>query len=211
MTHSGKTLENFKKVLSGKKEEERGEVPPAEGAGAGASGAQASGQAKFEERLKAVEEEAQKNYDKLLRLAAEFENYKKRSAKELEERTRFSHESLFKELIPVLDDFDRILDHLPESESEEVKSLAEGVRLTHRHFLKALKKFHLEEVGAQGLPFDPHSHEAIAEVESEEQEPGRVVSAHRKGYRLHGRLLRPATVTVAKAPSAEAKEKNEED
>ena len=113
-----------------------------------------------------------------------------------------------KELIPVLDDFDRILDHLPETPQPEMKTLSEGIKLIHRHLMKALKKFHLEEVCANDIPFDPHSHETIAEVESEEKEPGMIVACHRKGYRLHGRLLRPATVTIARQKETHEKQED---
>lgn len=182
MSDEKKKVEDLKKMLAGKKK--TGESPEELDAA--------------QKQLADAQEEAKKNYDQLLRVMAEFENYKKRVARDHEERVKYSHETLVKELLPVLDDFDRVLEHLPAESSPEIQSLVDGVQLIHRHFQKALKKFSLEEVPAEKEKFDPHLHEAIASVESGDAEPGNIVQCHRKGYKLHGRLIRPASVTVAK-------------
>lgn len=160
-----------------------------------------SDEKKKEEPKEEAGDEAKKLYDRLLRVTAEFENYKKRVAREQAEHMKFSHETLVKELLPVLDDFDRVLEHLPSQAAPEIKGLVDGVHLIHRHFMKALKKFHLEEVPVVGETFDPHLHEAIHQVESGEVESGKIVACHRKGYKIHDRLVRPASVTVAKEKS----------
>ncbi|MBI5298839.1 MAG: nucleotide exchange factor GrpE [Deltaproteobacteria bacterium] len=152
----------------------------------------------LQNKLQTAEEEAKQNYDKLLRAVAEFDNYKKRVARDHEERVKYNLENVLKELLPVMDDFDRLMDHLPASESPEIQGLTEGVKLLHRHFMTAMKKFHLEEVKTEDEKFDPHAHEALNQVESDEHEDGDIVTCHRKGYHLHERLLRPALVTVAK-------------
>lgn len=184
MDDTKKTQESLKKVLAGKK---------------GVSSPDA---------LKEAEAKAEKNHDNFLRVAAEFENYKKRMAKDHEERAKYSHEHFIKELLPVLDDFDRILDHLPQTIPDEVKNLVDGMLLTHRHLLKSLKKFHLEEVETKNQIFDPHLHEAIGHVESDDHKPNEIVTCHRKGYRLYERLLRPSVVTIAKEKREENDEKN---
>ena len=155
--------------------------------------------------LRAAEEEAKQHYDKLLRVMAEFENFKKRMSREHEELTRFSNERLLSELLPALDDMDRVLEHLPVDPSEDVKKFADGVALARRSLGATLEKFGLKEVPALGEPFDPAQHEAIAVVESDAREPGAVMAVHRAGYRLFDRLLRPAMVTVAKAAEDNSK------
>ena len=149
-------------------------------------------------QIMAAEEEARNHYDKLLRVMAEFENFKKRMTKEREELSRYSNEKLLSELLPALDDMDRVLEHVPIDPSDYVKKFAEGVELARRSLGATLEKFGLKEVAALGDKFDPAMHEAIAMVESDTREPGTVMAVHRKGYWLFDRLLRPAMVTVAK-------------
>lgn len=187
---SKKKIEDLKKVLEGKKRDSATTTL------ADRQGPQKASEEEtppelvaLQEKLESAEEEARQNYDKLLRVMAEFENYKKRVARDHEDRVKYSHEILLKELIPVLDDFDRLLEHLP----------TEEIQLIHRHFLKALKKCGLHEVETTNQMFDPHLHEALAQWESGEHPSGQIVSCQRKGYRLHDRLIRPALVTVAKA------------
>lgn len=158
-----------------------------------------------EDKFKKAEALANENYDKYLRVLAEFENYKKRAAKEQADHLQYSHERILKESLKVLDDFDRIMEHLPAEETLAVKGLIEGIQLVHRDFLKVLTKFGLKELETQNKIFDPHLHEAIGHRETEEHPEGTIVECHRKGYQFHDRLLRAATVTVAKAKSAETK------
>ncbi len=150
------------------------------------------------EQIRAAEQEAKEHYDKLLRVMAEFDNFKKRMAKEQEDLTKYGNDKLLADLLPFLDDLDRVLEHVPEDASEEVKGFAQGVELARKTLGTTLEKFGLKEVVAQGEPFDPTHHEAIATVESEAHDPGSVIAVHRKGYWLNDRLLRPAMVTVAK-------------
>ncbi|MFH0799101.1 MAG: nucleotide exchange factor GrpE [Pseudomonadota bacterium] len=149
-------------------------------------------------QILAAEEEAKGHYDKLLRVMAEFENFKKRMAREREEQFKYSNEKLLTELLPALDDLDRVLDHVPPAASDETRAIAEGVDMVRKSLLSVLERFGLKEVPAAGEAFDPSRHEAIAMVESEAMEPGKVASVHRRGYWLGDRLLRPAMVTVAK-------------
>lgn len=150
------------------------------------------------QQIRAAEEEAKRHYDKLLRVMAEFENFKKRMSKEQEDLTKYGNEKLLSELLPSLDDLDRVLEHVPMDATDDVKNFADGVALARKTLGKTLEKSGLKEVEASGKPFDPAHHEAIATVESEAHDPGMVITVHRKGYWLFDRLLRPAMVTVAK-------------
>lgn len=154
-------------------------------------------------QIQAAEEDAKLHYDKLLRMMAEFENYKKRVGKEKEEQFKFANENLITELLPSLDDLDRVLEHVPENAAEEIRAIADGVGLVRKTLSNVLAKFGLREVEAADQKFDPNMHEAIAMVESDVHEPDMVMAVHRKGYWLHERLLRAAMVTVAKEKTGE--------
>jgi molecular chaperone GrpE len=132
--------------------------------------------------------------DSYLRLAADFDNYRKRTAREHAELTQRANERLLNELLPVLDDLERALEAA--AEHEEAK-LEEGVRLVHRALEDVLRKEGLAEIEAEGA-FDPHVHEALlAQPGGEEAASGDVLQVLQKGYRLGDRVLRPARVIVA--------------
>jgi molecular chaperone GrpE len=150
------------------------------------------------DQIRAAEEEAKEHYDKLLRVMAEFENFKKRMTKEKDELVKYGNEKLLEDLLPFLDDLDRVLEHVPMDATEDVKRFADGVALARKNLGATLDKFGLKEVVAQGEPFDPAHHEAIATVETDSCAPNSVLTVHRKGYWLFDRLLRPAMVTVSK-------------
>jgi molecular chaperone GrpE len=135
--------------------------------------------------------------DRYLRLAADFDNYRKRTAREQLELTKRASERLVAELLPVLDDLERALEA---AEQHEEAKLEEGVRLVHRSLADALRKEGLAEIETNGR-FDPHVHEALLSQPSDEEE-GSVVQVIQKGYRLGDRVLRPARVVVA-APKPE--------
>ena len=145
-----------------------------------------------EERLALAEAKAQEHLDDLKRLAAEFENYKKRTAREQASLSTRATEHLVKELLPIVDDLERALEAA--AQHEEAK-LEEGVRLVHRELVEALAREGLVEVETDGQ-FDPHVHEALVSQPSE-QEDGSVIEVLQKGYRLGDRVLRPARVVVS--------------
>ena len=151
--------------------------------------------AELQERLAGVEAERDEHLDHLKRLAAEFDNYRKRTARDQESLVARAHERLVAELLPVLDDLERALEAA--AEHEEAK-LEEGVRLVHRELVEALSKEGLVEIDTDGA-FDPHVHEALLSQPSEADE-GSVIQVLQKGYRLGDRVLRPARVVVASAP-----------
>ena len=148
--------------------------------------------AELEERLAEVEKERDEHLDDLKRVAAEFENYRKRVARDQASQAARAHERLVKELLPVLDDLERALEAA--SEHEEGK-LEEGVRLVQRELQKALGKEGLVEIETNGN-FDPHVHEALLSQPSEQDE-GAILEVLQKGYRLGDRVLRPARVVVS--------------
>lgn len=152
-------------------------------------------------QLRAAEEEAKAHYDKLLRVMAEFENFRRRTEREKDDAIKFANERLLTELLPVLDHLDEALANV-ETEtngSETLRSFCEGIELTRRQFLSVVAKFGLEPIEAEaGGWFDPTVHEAMAHVDAEGIAPGAVVARYRRGYRLHGRMLRAALVSVAK-------------
>jgi molecular chaperone GrpE len=131
--------------------------------------------------------------DRLLRLAADFDNYKKRALRERQEYVSFANERLVKELLPILDDLDRALQAA--SEHEEAQ-LEEGVRLVHRSLEQLLHREGVKEIDTSGQ-FDPHVHEALLAQTVEDAESGAVVDVVQKGYTLGDRVVRPARVIVA--------------
>jgi len=146
----------------------------------------------LEQRLAAAEAEAERHLDDLRRMAAEFDNYRKRVARDQEALVARATERLVKELLPVLDDLGRALQA---AEQHEEATLEEGVQLVHRQLEAALKKEGLAEIETDGR-FDPHVHEALLSQPSEAEE-GSVIEVLQKGYRLGDRVLRPARVVVS--------------
>ena len=149
----------------------------------------------LEQRLASAEAEAETHLNDLKRLAAEFENYRKRVAREQAALSSRAAERLVKELLPIVDDLERALEA---AEEHEEAKLEEGVRLVHRQLASALEHEGLAVIETDGK-FDPHVHEALLSQPSEADE-GSVIEVLQKGYRLGDRVLRPARVVVAAAP-----------
>jgi molecular chaperone GrpE len=156
----------------------------------------------LKKKLEEKEKEAKEHYERLLRVAADFDNYKKRATKEKEEWTKFANEDLIKAILPFVDNLERAVNHAEKVEDTGV--LIEGVRLTIQQLLQALNKFGLSTFESLGKPFDPARHEAILLVPTDQHEPNQVVEEFQKGYLLNDRLIRPATVSVSKPPEKEA-------
>jgi molecular chaperone GrpE len=140
--------------------------------------------------------------DRLLRALAETENLRRRAQRDREDYVKYANESLVRDLIPVLDNFDRAL--AAARTAGEAPSVVNGVELIQRELLRVLERSGLARYSAVGERFDPTRHEAIARVVSVEAPPDTVVTETAAGYLLHGRVLRPALVAVAAAPDEDA-------
>jgi molecular chaperone GrpE len=141
--------------------------------------------------------EAEESYDRLLRVSAEFENYKKRTAREMADFKKYANQSLLRELLPVIDNLDLAIKAAAEASDNTDACLLDGVELTRKEILKVFENFHVEPIDALGKPFDPNFHEAVMREESDEHPENTVVNELQKGYLMHDRLLRPSMVVVA--------------
>jgi molecular chaperone GrpE len=153
------------------------------------------------EKLKSKEQEAQENYDRLLRVSAEFENYKKRASREMEEFRKFSNQSLIKEMLSVVDNLELAMNSTNGHETID-KGLLDGLEMTHKEILKVFEKFNVKPISAIGQPFDPTFHEAVMQEDSDEHADNTVINELQKGYLIHDRLLRPSMVVVGKSNKA---------
>ena len=158
------------------------------------------------EELKTRAANADENWDRLLRTTADFENFKKRAARERVEIAQSAAAALIQRLLPVLDHFEMAQTAAQNAEVPQggIASLQAGVAMIQQQLKTILTETGLEEIDAAGKPFDPVLHEAVSQLESAEIPEGHVLQQLRKGYRLRERLLRPATVIVAKKPAAAA-------
>jgi molecular chaperone GrpE len=140
--------------------------------------------------------------DRLLRALAEVDNVKRRTQREREEYVRYANEGLVRDLLPILDNFDRALEAA--RASQEAAKVVEGVALIQRELLKVLERVGVTRYSAVGERFDPNRHDATGRVVSVNQPPDTVVAELTSGYLLNGRVLRPAQVVVAAAPDEDA-------
>ena len=153
------------------------------------------------EDLKGRAEKANEHWERLVRTTADFDNFKKRAAREKQEAIRYANEGLLEKLVPVLDNFDAALSAAQTNSTGSAQSLQTGVAMIFQQLKKALTESGLEEVDAAGQKFDPNLHEAVSQQETADVADGEVLQQLRKGYKLRDRLLRPATVVVAKKPA----------
>lgn len=157
--------------------------------------------AELQKQLTERTKEAEENYARLLRLAADMENLRKRQEKERADLLLFANENLIKELLPVVDNLERALDHGRQSEAPE--AMLAGIDLVYQGFLKALAKFGVTPLESVGQKFDPAFHNAVMQEETEEFPDCSVIKDLQKGYLMNQRLLRPAMVVVARNPQNE--------
>jgi molecular chaperone GrpE len=163
------------------------------------------GTSELEAALKKAQEEAAENYDRFLRASADLENYKKRVSKEKADLIRYGNEELIKELLPVIDNLERALEHTSSEGAQE--GIVDGVAMTLQLFLGILQRFGVTPIAVEGEPFDPTKHEAVMEQPTDDYNPGHVVAELQKGYLLNDRLVRPAKVAVAKSQENAESEK----
>lgn len=145
-----------------------------------------------------AEKKAKEHYDRLLRLSAEFDNYKKRTTRETRELVKYANENLLKELLSIVDNLERAIESAGQ-EGDTSDPLMQGIQLTLSEVLKVLERFNVKSVKSVGEPFDPAFHQAMMQQETADHPANTVLSEMQKGYVMHDRLLRPAMVVVSKA------------
>jgi len=151
----------------------------------------------LEAKLEAKEKETVETYDRLLRATAEFDNYKKRSSREMAEFRKFANQSLIKEMLSVVDNLELAMNSSNGNKAID-KDLLQGLEMTHKEILKVFEKFDVKPIDAKGRPFDPSFHEAVMQEETNDSPKNTVVNELQRGYMIHDRLLRPSMVVVAK-------------
>lgn len=159
--------------------------------------------AALEAKLAEKEKEAAENYDKYLRMVAEFDNYKKRAARDKADIIKFGKEDVIKDILPFIDSLDRALEHA--ENNSDIQAFKEGLKLIQDQLLGCLKKHGVEKIECVGKEFDPNFHEAMMQEDSEYHDENKVINEFQCGYLLNDRLLRPARVSVCKKAG---KEKN---
>lgn len=177
---------------------------------AAAEQAPAAAEQAEQDPLEAARAEAAQYKERMLRTAADFDNFRKRARREAEDALRKGRDGLLRELLPVFDNIERAVAHSALAKSDasgteaDVKSLSEGLSLVIRQFRDTLSRIGVERVDSVGKPFDPSLHEAIQHLETSEHPPGHVAAEVQAAYREGDRLVRPAMVVVAKAPAEPA-------
>lgn len=161
-------------------------------------------QEEFARKLEEKEKESQENYDRWLRSVAELENYKKRMAKEKMELSKYANEQLIKEILPIVDNLERAIEH--SSNPNGSKALDDGIKMTAKQLITVLGKFGIKCIEALNEPFDPNYHEAIMQLESQKHEENIVLKELEKGYILHDRVIRPSRVAISKTPDIKVSE-----
>lgn len=154
-----------------------------------------------ERELAELRAEKEKLEDRLVRLQADFDNFRKRTLRERQEALSYGHELVVKDLLPVVDNLDRAIEHASASTGADFEGMLQGVELVRRELLAVLAKHGVSAIEAEGEVFDPNLHEALAQMEDDEVPAGHVGRMLQKGYRLRDRLLRPARVMVSKGPA----------
>ncbi|MCT8139667.1 nucleotide exchange factor GrpE [Anaerobacillus sp. CMMVII] len=148
-----------------------------------------------EKQIQALQAEVKELNNRLLRSQADYDNFRRRTRQDMEAATKFRAQSLIEDLIPAIDNFDRAL--AVKVESDDAKSLLQGMEMVYRQLTDALKTEGLQVIDAVGQSFDPHYHQAVMQVESDEFEPNQVVEELQKGYKLKDRVIRPSMVKVS--------------
>jgi molecular chaperone GrpE len=159
---------------------------------------------KLREQIAALEKDKKETYDRLLRTAADLDNFRKRARKETDDARLKAKEEALSAILPGMDNLERAV--AAAGAGSGVDALLEGVRLVLRAFQSGLERLDVRAFESVGQPFDPTRHEAIAQVETPAQPPGTIVTEMQRGYTIGGKLLRPALVTVARAPADKGEE-----
>lgn len=165
----------------------------------------------LEDRLRAAEGKAEENYDRFLRVTAEFENYKKRMKREMDDFRKYANESLIKDILPIVDNLERALENPYENNDKTSQAMLEGVQMTLKGLLGNLEKFGVVPIESLNKPFDPNFHQSVTQGTSEEHPENTVLQELQKGYMISDRLLRPAMVVVSKKPDSKPEVESEDE
>ena len=186
---NGKQKKISKEIDSGKKDKEKTDDPLKV----------------MEARLESMEQESKDSHDRFLRVSAEFENYKKRAAREMNDFRKFANESFAKAMLSVVDNLDRAIESSSDDDHSN-SSVVEGVNMTLKEILKIFEQFGVKPFESLGKTFDPAVHQAVMQGESDDHPEKTILNELEKGYMIHDRLLRPAMVVVSKKTESENQE-----
>jgi molecular chaperone GrpE len=150
--------------------------------------------AELQRQIEQLEREKEEMKNKYLRVQADYDNFRRRTKEEKAAASKYRAQNLAEKLLPAIDNFDRALN--VKVEGEEAKSLIQGMEIVHRQLREAFEQENIKEIEAKGKPFDPEFHQAVMQVEAEDNEPNTVIEVMQKGYMLNDRVLRPAMVKV---------------
>ncbi|WP_415889446.1 nucleotide exchange factor GrpE [Neptuniibacter sp. SY11_33] len=187
-------VEQPEEVVAAEAQEENAEQGEAEQVAAEETAQDAD---KLAADLAAAVAEVETLKDQMLRVQADAQNVRRRAEQDVEKAHKFGVEKFANEMLPIVDSLERAIEAF--GDDEAVKPMKEGVEMTMNMFLSGLAKFQMEQVNPMGEAFDPALHQAMSMVESPDAKPNTVIAVMQKGYTLHGRLVRPAMVVVAKA------------
>jgi molecular chaperone GrpE len=163
----------------------------------------------MEDRIEELENEVEVNYDRFLRVTADFENYKKRMTREMNDLRKFANENILKDMLTVVDNLERAIESGSRPDSEK-KTILEGVKITLKDLSRMLEKYGVNDFESQGKPFDPVYHQAMMQEQTNNCPDNTVLNELQKGYTIHERLLRPAMVVVARNASDSQCEETDE-
>ncbi|MEA1949661.1 MAG: nucleotide exchange factor GrpE [Thermodesulfobacteriota bacterium] len=186
---NGKKKKISKEIDSGKKDKEKTDDPLKV----------------MEARLESMEQESKDSHDRFLRVSAEFENYKKRAAREMNDFRKFANESFAKAMLPVVDNLDRAIESSSDDDHLN-SSVVEGVNMTLKEILKIFEQFGVKPFESLGKTFDPALHQAVMQEDSDDHPEKTILNELEKGYMIHDRLLRPAMVVVSKKTESKNQE-----
>ncbi|MCU9613933.1 nucleotide exchange factor GrpE [Caldibacillus lycopersici] len=159
-----------------------------------ADASEAPSVSELQERISQLEKAVEEKDNRLLRLQADFDNYRRRTRSEIESNEKYRSQSLALGILTAIDNFERALQ--TEVQDEEAKSLLQGMEMIYRNILEALKKEGIEALESVGQPFDPEYHHAVMQDSNDQYEPNTVIEEFQKGYKLKDRVIRPAMVKV---------------
>jgi molecular chaperone GrpE len=155
---------------------------------------------KMEARIEELEKEVEANYNRFVRVTADFENYKKRTAREMSDLRKFANENILRDMLSVVDNLERAIESGSKQDSEK-QTLLEGVEITLKDLFRMFEKYGVKDFSAEGEPFDPVFHQAMMQEQTNDYPDNTVLNELQKGYTIHDRLLRPAMVVVARNAS----------